>query len=83
MTTQLRKLDRWPKKRRNDNSVAKEICDLDLLFDIFCYNNAQRHSLKKQHDLSMTEKDDEYCNEQKYLDEVEPVQSTDITFQKR
>ena len=38
---------------------------------------------KKQHDLSMTEKDHEYCNEQKYLDEVEPVQSSDITFQKR
>ena len=47
MTSQSLKLDRWPKKKRDDNSVAKEICDLDALFDIFCYDNAQQHSLEK------------------------------------
>ena len=34
----------------------RAICDLDELFDIFCYDSTQRHGLEKQHRLRMTEK---------------------------
>ena len=63
MITQLSKLDRWPKKKRNDNFKAKETSftrDLDELFDIYCSDSTQRHTLEKQHGLRMTEKDHKY-----------------------
>ena len=38
MISQFSELDRWPKKKRNDNFKTKEhsfICKLDQLFDIY------------------------------------------------
>ena len=39
MISQSSKLDRWPKKKRNDNFKTKErsfTCNVDELFDILC-----------------------------------------------
>ena len=92
MISQFNKLDRWPRKKRNDNFKTQEhrfTCNLDEIFDIYCHDGTQRHALQKQHGLSMTKKDYHDYNDQKHerkrkcLAVVEPLQSSGISFQKR
>ena len=62
MISQFSELDRWPKKKRNDNFKTKEhsfICNLDQLFEIYCHEGTQRHALERQYGLRMTKKDQE------------------------
>lgn len=60
MVTKFTKLDRWPKKSRGSETFKRRETDftskLDDLFDIFCFDDAQRLELEKQHGLKMTEK---------------------------
>ena len=51
MVSQFSKLDRWPKKKRNNNFITKEhsfTCNLDELLDIYCHDGTQRHTLERQ-----------------------------------
>ena len=66
--SQFSKLDRWPKKKRNDNFKTEEHSfsyNLDELFDIYCHDGTQRHALEKQHGFRMTKKEYDYYDDQK------------------
>ena len=46
-------LDRWSKKRRNENFLHKErdlIPDMDKLLGIFCQDLSRKRGLEKQND---------------------------------
>ena len=60
MISQFSELDRWPKKKRNDNCKTEKhsfTCNLDELFDIYCHDGAQQHALERQDGLRMNKKD--------------------------
>ena len=61
-------LDRWSKKRRNENFLHKErdlIADMDKLLGIFCQDLSRKRGLEKQNNLRTSDRDYSFYEDQK------------------